>query len=511
MKTYLGKVKTFILAKKKMIIPAVIIVLVIVFFVFRNKKPDLANVETVKYADLTRSVRATGQVISNTDLDLSFSKDGVVKSVRVKVGDKVSTGAILATLDQGQVLSTLTQARGALLGAEAKYEKTLEGASSEELALAEVALKNALSDLANKKSSQRVLVANAYQKLLNSSIAASSVSGSPGTPTISGTYTLGKEGEIKISTYQSGSGSRFNVSGLFDASGVASSTTPEPIGNSGLYILFPDASSSGDWIISIPNKKAADYLANYNAYKDALEDETSIVAQAESLVDQKQAELNLKKAAARGSDIDIARAEVLSAQGSLQSAQASYEDTIIRAPALGTITKISIKYGELARSGTPVITLQDVTSFYVEALINEANISYLQIGQDVAVTFDAFGSDKKFSGRVAQIEPSSDVNDGVVNYKIKVEINDSNQLGYTIRPGMNANIDVRAGYVTHVLAIPNIALTKKDGRNFVNVFTDEKNKKSEEREVRAGFLGDNNLVEIVSGLTEGDRVALLTQ
>ncbi len=507
MKTYFGKAKAFILAKKKMIIPAVIIVLIIIFFVFNNKKPDLANVETVKYSDLTRRVRATGQVISNTDLDLSFSKEGVVRSIRVKVGDKVTTGAILATLDQGQVLSTLTQARGSLLSAEAKYAKTLEGASNEELALAEVALKNALTDLANKKSSQRVLVANAYQKLLNSSIAASSVSGSATAPTISGTYVLGKEGDIKISTYQSGSGTRFNVSGMLDASGVVSSTTPEPIGDTGLYILFPDsASTSGDWIISIPNKKAADYLANYNAYKDALETQTSVVETAQSVVDQKQAELNLKKAAARGTDIDIARAEVLSAQGSLQSAQASYEDTIIRAPASGTITKVDIKYGELSKSGLPVITLQDVGNLYVEALINEANIAYLKTGQEVAVTFDAFGKEKEFSGAIAQIDPSAETNDGVVNYKIKISLKEKDE---TIRPGMNANIDVLAGEAKNVLAIPNIALIKKDNKTFVNVFMDEKNKKSEEREIVTGFLGDNNLVEIVSGLREGEKIGFL--
>jgi macrolide-specific efflux system membrane fusion protein len=141
---------------------------------------------------------------------------------------------------------------------------------------------------------------------------------------------------------------------------------------------------------------------------------------------------------------------------------------------------------------------------YIEALINEANIAYLKVGQPVSITFDAFGGDKKFTGTIAQVDPSAETSDGVVNYKIKVSLSSKDA---TIRPGMNANIDVSAGGATNVLAIPNVLIIKKDGKTFVNVITDEKKKKYKEVEVKTGFIGDSNLVEIVSGLKEGDKVA----
>lgn len=500
------KIKTFLLKNKKIVIPAVIALAVVTFFIFRGSESDVASVETVKLVDLKKSVRATGQIVSETDLDLSFNKSGVVKSVKVKVGDKVYPGMVLATLDQGQAFATLSEAKGKLLGAQAKYNKTVEGYSNEEIALAEVVLKNAQVDLINKKNNQAIVVANAYKTLLNSSVAAFSTSTweSYSAPTITGTYVLGKEGDIKISTYQGGSW-YFNSSGLVNASGVASSTTPQAIGESGLYIQFASTVSQGEWIISIPNKKATTYLTNYNSYKSAIEDQNIIVSTAQSLVDQKQAELNLKKAAARNADVDIAKAEVLSAEGSLQSAQSLYEDTIIRAGTSGTITKVDIKYGELSEVGKPVITLQDVENLYIEALINEANIAYLKIGQTVDITFDAFGNDKKFTGAIAHIDPSAETNNGVVNYKIKVSLNEKD---VTVRPGMNANIDILAGQISNVLAIPYIAVNKKDGKSFVDVVIDEKKKKYEEREVQTGFLGDNNLVEITGGLKVDDKVAL---
>lgn len=501
-------IKNFLLRKKKLVILILIVLIGVSFFIFQSKKSDVFNFSKVEYADLIKSVRATGQVISNINLDLSFNKSGIVKSVRVSVGDIVKNGQILANLDQGQALATLTQARGALLGAEAKYKKIVEGASNEDVALAEVILKNAETDLKNTTNNQDTLVANAYQALLNSSLAAFSTSTSETqlAPIISGTYTLAKEGDMRISVSQGG-GSYFKVSGIIDYLGSFSTTTAQPIGDSGLYILFPtNFFSQNDWVVSIPNKKATNYLTNYNAYKNALDNRISIVSGAQSLVDQKQAELNLKKATARNVDVDIAQAEVLSAQGSLQSAQSSYEDNIIRAPASGTITKVDIKYGEQGEVNKPLITLEDLNNLYIEALINEANIVYLKTGQNVVINFDAFGSDKKFTGTIAHIDPSANTNDGVVNYKIKVLINEKND---TIRPGMNANIDVLAGESKNVLVIPDIAIKKRDGKSFVSIVVDEKKKKYQKREVQAGFIGDNNLIEIVSGLKQGDWVVLL--
>ncbi|MBI4160788.1 MAG: efflux RND transporter periplasmic adaptor subunit [Candidatus Yanofskybacteria bacterium] len=499
------KAREFVFSRKKVFIPAAIIIVVAAFFIFGGREKSATSTETVKYADLSRRIRATGVVVSNTNLDLSFNKSSTVKSVRVEVGDKVKSGQILATLDQGSAFAALTEARAALLGATAKYEKILEGATSEEIALAEVALKNAETDLESKKSTQAVLVTNARQDLLNSTIAAVPFSGSSSVtpPTITGTYDLGKEGDIRITTYQGGS-SYFNVSGLISATGIASTTTPQPIGDTGLFIQFSDV-SGGDWLISIPNKKASDYLTNYNAYQSALQNERSVVESAVSLVSQRQAELNLKKAAARKADIDIAQAEILSAQGALERAQSAYEDTVIRAPASGTITKVDIKYGELTDAGKAVITIEDVENLYIEALINESNIAYLEGGQEVEVTFDAFGREKKFKGNIAHIDPSAESNEGVVNYKIKVTLVGGD---VTIRPGMNVNIDILAGQRKNVLVVPSIAVKKKNGSAFVNTYSSD-GKNQEEKEVQIGFTGDSNLVEVISGLKEGESVILL--
>lgn len=508
------KIKNFFLSHKYYF-TAGFVFLIILFLIFSNGGNNKnIIIEDVKQTDLNNIVKATGQVVSSVDLSLSFSKGGTVRDVLVQVGDKVKKGDILANLDQGQVLSSLTQARAGVLSAQARYDKTFQGSSNEEIRLAEVSLENAGRALENTKKEQDLLVANAYSVLLNSSLEAVPENETFTTytpPVIGGSYVLGKEGDLKIKIYNSsgGSGLAFSLSGIATGSGGMNYNFPQPLANTGLTIKMPTESTlnlTTDWVVKIPNTKSSNYLVNMNAYQNALKSRDVAISSAESLVSQRKAELDLKKAKARPADLNIASADVLNAQALLQSAQSAYEETVIRAPASGTVTKVDIKYGEIAQAFAPVVILQDIENLYIEALINESNIAMISLGQKVNIDFDAFGSDKKYTGEVVHIDPSSVTDDGVVNYKIKISFESLLDL---IRSGMNANVEILAGGVMNVLAVPDVAITKKDGKSFVNVLLNSKNKKYEEREVVTGFVGDNNLVEIVSGLSKEDKVVLL--
>jgi len=283
---------------------------------------------------------------------------------------------------------------------------------------------------------------------------------------------------------------------------MATNLSPQPIGNSGLYITFPETIDTNlEWVINIPNKKASDYLTNYNTYQAALSHRTSTIQQLTT-------ELELKKVRAGGSDLDLARADILSAEGQLQGAQAKFEDTVIRAPADGTITSIDVKLGELSEVQKPVIILQDVSNLYIEAKINESSIANVKLGQKVSMTFDAFGGEQIFTGSIVHIDPSATTEDGIVNYKIKSSIDN---LDKGIRTGMNADIDIITAEKGKTLVIPKAAIFMKDGASFVNVITDLKRKKYKEVEVKTGLLGDGNLIEITGGISDGDDIAIVSK
>lgn len=484
-----------ILKKKKVLIP-LIIVLVVSFLFLLKPNSDIKNTVTdiAKYTDLKQTILATGQVVSSTDLSLSFNSSGVVKSIKVKVGDKVKAGQVLVTLDQTSELASLTSARGALAAANARYKRILEGATSEEISLSQITLDQT-------KLTQETLIKNAYQNLLNSTPEAVPENGTSDytAPTISGTYNLGKEGKIYLGLYYSSEGASFNVSGLTEGTSNVDTIIPQPIGNSGLYIKFSSSVGTTDWVIEIPNKNATDYLTNYNTYQATL-------SQAKSAIDQKTAELALKKASARPSEIDLAKADIISAEGQVQLATAKYNNTIITAPLDGTITSIDVKIGELASALKEVIILQDVSNIYIEANINEANITNLSIGMPIDITFDALGSDKIFEGNITKINPSSTLVSGVVNYKITASVEQVENL----RPGMTANMTIKAKEKNHVLVVSSRSiLTDKEGNKTIRLITDTRNKKFKEVDITTGLEGDGSMVEITDGLKVNDEFVVL--
>ena len=519
-------VMTTFFTKKKIILTIVLLIVVGGggYAVF-GKKTDTSSIltEVVKQQSLSQTVLATGQVTSATDLALSFKSGGIVSKVSAKVGASVKIGDVLANLEQKDQQAALTQARGSLAQARASLEKVLAGASSEEVKVAqsavdaaEVTLQNAKRNIDIVKSQQDVLVKNAYVALLNSTpeALANPTNISKPTVTVNGSYSGTKEGTYIITIYQAGNGAKFAVSGLENGDGSVTANIPASIGSSGLYLTFSTTSLySGDsWSITIPNTKATNYVANQNIHQSALETRKVAIENASSTLNsaqvalaQAEASLQLKKSQARPADVSQAQAQILSAQGQVEAAAANLENTVIRAPADGTVTSVDIKPGEIAAVGKQVVKVQDINNLHIEANISEANISNLKVTQSVEMTFDALGPDLKFTGTLQAIDPASTVVSGVVNYKIitAIEKNDA------IKPGMTANLTILVAKKDNVLVIPGRAVITESGKKIVRVISDPVKKTYANVEVVTGLEGDGGLVEIVSGLTKDQQVVTL--
>ncbi len=518
---------------KKRTIWTVIIILILggVGYAIFRPKDNSKNIqtETAKKQQLKSTVLATGQVVSKVDLVLSFKASGITQSVNVKEGDKVKAGQTLAALEQKDALASLTQARGALAQAQANYNKVLAGASNEEIAVAQkaldsaqVALDTAKTNLTTTVQQQETAVKNAYSALLNTSFAAVASTANVGsaTVTVNGAYAGPDQGVYKIYVYNTGAGQKFQSSGLETADGDVR-TTPVALGNKGLFLQFSGAAYNNDsWTITIPNTLASIYVTNYNAYLAAQKTRDSAVSSASSQVDsataalaQAKASLDLKRAQARPADLDAAKAQILSAQGQVEAVAAVLDNQAIHAPADGTITLVDIKPGELATALKQVIVLQDINDLHVEANVSEADIADIKPGQIVDITFDAFGSDRYFSGQVQTVNPGATVVSGVVNYKVTIALQNAAQA----KPGMTANTTVLIEQKDNVLAIPLRAIINKQDaptsahdlttvRKFVRVIDDSKKKTYHEAEVQTGMQADGGLVEITGGLSEGQEV-----
>lgn len=205
-----------------------------------------------------------------------------------------------------------------------------------------------------------------------------------------------------------------------------------------------------------------------------------------------EAQFNKIKAPARAEDI-------IAAQAALDAIKKQIEDSIIKAPADGTITKINYEIGEQPASGSAFISMLGDNHFGIEVLVSEADIAKVKKGDKAEITLDAFGPEEKFSGRISFIEPAETVVQDVIYYKTEVGF-DAGDRG--VKSGMTANVNVITAEKNNVLVMPARAIVEKEGGKYVRILS---NKKISESAVEIGLRGDGGMVEVLSGVNEGDE------
>lgn len=211
---------------------------------------------------------------------------------------------------------------------------------------------------------------------------------------------------------------------------------------------------------------------------------------------------------ARPEDIAIQKSRVSQAETSLKVAETNMQDAYIRAPKDGIIAKVSIKEGEQTTPAAEAISLISDDFSVIEANIAENEIAQVRPGETVDLTFDAFSADDKYTGQVTFIDPAQTALDGVIYYRTEITFNPAQFPANTVRPGFSANLDIVTQEKT-AQAVPVQAVKDAgDKGKKVDVLVGEgKDAHTEERFVQTGLVGDE-YTEILSGLTEADRVVL---
>jgi multidrug resistance efflux pump len=140
---------------------------------------------------------------------------------------------------------------------------------------------------------------------------------------------------------------------------------------------------------------------------------------------------------------DRAQDVIDQAQKSLDQAQRQFNGATIFAPFDGMVITVNYKEGEIAPtpspSQKPIIYLVDPNSMQIVVVINELDIPRVKIGQSAVVKVDAFPS-AKIEGKVTDISIIPNVQGGTVNYDVTVSFNVPSDVG--IRSGMNAVAEI---------------------------------------------------------------------
>ena len=170
----------------------------------------------------------------------------------------------------------------------------------------------------------------------------------------------------------------------------------------------------------------------------------------------------------------------------------------------GIVLNRYVEEGELVvgestmRSGTKLFTIADLSRLVVKVNINEVDIFKLGVGYDVAISIAA-NPNERYGGRVSKIAPYAEDRSGIKIFPTEITILKEDSR---LRPGMSASIKASIKAKDNVLSVPVTALFIDEGGEYVFV---PGVKGVEKRMVKRG-INDTKMVEIVSGLKEGEKL-----
>ncbi|MFA5248546.1 MAG: HlyD family efflux transporter periplasmic adaptor subunit [Patescibacteria group bacterium] len=208
---------------------------------------------------------------------------------------------------------------------------------------------------------------------------------------------------------------------------------------------------------------------------------------------------------ARSEDVVLAQAKVDQAQASLDLADKKIEDSLLKSPIDGKLIRSIYEVGEQVPTGQTAFSVLKENSFEIEVDISESDIAKIKVGDEVEITLDAFGEGQKFSGQVIFIEPAETIIQEVVYYKVKIGFAEDDERLTQVKSGMTANVAIFAGRREGVLAAPERAILEKSGQKIIRIL-----RQGVLTEVRTetGLRGDDGLIELLSGVKEGEEAVV---
>ena len=194
--------------------------------------------------------------------------------------------------------------------------------------------------------------------------------------------------------------------------------------------------------------------------------------------------------------LKAATAQRDAARGRYEAAQAQLGYARITSPIDGVVTDRPQYTGESVASGSPIVTVMDVSQIVARAHLAPGEAAELKLGGDASV----IGPDgAPIPGKVTQVSPALDATGTTVEVWIQVSNTDGR-----LKPGSSHRVELIARTVPNAMVIPEAAvLTGSSGSTSVMVI-DSENKPHKE-EVTLG-IHDSGKVQVTNGLQNGQRV-----
>jgi HlyD family secretion protein len=438
----------------------------------------------VERVSMSTGVSSTGSLSAASEQNLGFARGGQLTAVNVKVGDHVDAGQVLASIDPDPARHALDAEKAQLRAAEAQLDKAKDSPgvddAEDSLSQAKDVLEAVERQVAEQDEADRIAIVNAQRQLAADQAAANTA----------------QDPQAKAAADQKV---------VADQAALSTALQKRELDR-----------SSGQ--VSIENAQLA-------------------VTTARNTLDTSESD--------RPHTIDQQRALVAAARAAVAQAERELTDTTLRAPVAGTVTALNGAVGEYVAAsigtsalapgtdaaipgasgssassnsavgsaaaasaalpsrpgGTQFLVLSDIDQLQVVAMFNESDAARLQDDANVELTFDAL-PELTVPGTIASVAPSGTSVSGVISYYATVNLDKPDPR---LKAGQTATVNVLSDEIEpDVLSIPSSAVRTENGVSRVTVVEGDQTRTAT-IEIGAASGGRT---EIVSGLREGQRVAL---
>jgi RND family efflux transporter MFP subunit len=429
-----------------------------------EQEPIPVETERVSLSNLPTYAEATGTVKSRTRADLSPKIVSTVRTISVHEGDRVVQGQILVTLDASDLQAQTAQSEAALRAAQYQVEaaRTLaqlqRSQSDVGIAQAQAALEAARQQLAivrtgprrQERAQARLQVAQAEATFRNAEI-----------------------------EYQ-------RMQRLYDQEVIPKQRL--------------DAART-QYEVAKAAYEAAKQQAELVEEGSRIEE----IRAAEERVRSAEEALRLAKASAAQNELReqqarAAAAEARRAAAALRLSRVTLGYSVLKAPFSGVVVARHADPGDLVAPGTPILTIEDAV-YRLEADVPETYMPHLSVGQRVECTIDALpgsASARSVTAVISEIVPAGDA--ASRTFTVKADLPQMPGLKSGLFGRLRFPVDTKTS-----VTVPKSAVWERGG--VTGVFVIDGQNTARVRLVKTGKTLDGR-VEIVSGLSEGETVAV---
>lgn len=498
------------LLRKRVVLPALACLLAAASAVhfLSGRRPAAAadltyTTAAVERRDITAQISGSGSLEAANSYSVTSLVEGTILTADFEEGDQVEEGTVLYTIDSSDMAGTLEQSQISLDQAQRTYDSRLK--DLEKLSVTAPRAGRVLS--LEVEVGDQVSAGQQVATLRNDAVLTLEV---PFLADEAAGFYIGQSAAVTVeSTFEtlSGTVSKINRADIvLEGNRIVRYVTVR-VENPGALSADQTGSVTIDGCASAGSAAFA-YAAEAAVTAETSGEVVSINLQEGGWVSRGGTILRLTSDSLEDT-VQSAADSLRNAELSLESRQDQLENYTITSPIRGTVIDKNFKAGETSETGKVLCSIYDLSYLTMTLNVDELDIADIEVGQEVTVTADAVEG-RTYTGVVTKVSVAGTASGGTTTYPVTVRIDETDAL----LPGMNVDAVITLQSAADALAIPAAALNRG---NTVLVTADSPSAAGGTAMENGDYYSvpveigtsDNDYIQILSGLQEGDTVAYI--